>query len=53
MKIDAGVALMILKLVLCNAQVMKWLKAEAAKSETPIDDTAVKIVEFLLCGAEE
>lgn len=51
MKIDANLALLILRLVLCNASLLTWLKSEAAKSETPIDDTAIKVVEMLLCGA--
>lgn len=53
MKIDAGFALMILRLILCNKTMLDWLKAEAAKTSTPIDDTAIKIIEALLCGSEE
>lgn len=53
MKIDAGFALMILRFVLCNKSILDWLKAEAAKTGTPIDDTAVKLIEALLCGSEE
>lgn len=51
MKIDAKLALLILRLVLCNQTLLGWLKSEAAKSETPIDDTAIKVVEMILCGA--
>lgn len=53
LKIDASFALMLLRFVLCNEKLMTWLRTEAAKSETPIDDTAVKIIEWTLCGSEE
>ncbi len=36
-------------MILCNDEMLSWLKAEAKKTETPIDDTAVEIVEMLLC----
>jgi|GEM_PF-6386978 len=49
MKFDANIILYILRLVLCSDETLKWLKAEAAKTDTPIDDTAVAIVEMLLC----
>ncbi len=49
MKFDASIIVYILRLVLCNDEMIKWLKAEAAKTGTPIDDTAVAIIEMLLC----
>jgi hypothetical protein len=53
MKIDANFALMLLRLVLCNEKLLSWLKAEAAKTDTPVDDTAVKVLEFVLCGEDK
>lgn len=53
MKVDANFGLMILRMVICSGPILPWLKAEAAKSETPIDDTAVRIIEGVLCGSEE
>ena len=38
---------MVLRFVL-NDKLLDWLKAEAKKTDTPIDDTAVAIIEFLL-----
>lgn len=52
MKIDASFALMILRFVLCNEKMLTWLKTEAAKTETPVDDTTVRVVEMLLCGSD-
>lgn len=53
MKIDAGFALMLLRFVLCNEKLLTWLRTEAAKTETPIDDTAVRIIEWTLGGDQE
>ena len=47
MKISVNIILMILRFVL-NDNLIAWLKAEAKKTDTPIDDTAVAIIEFLL-----
>jgi hypothetical protein len=52
MKIDANFGLMILRLVLCNEKMLAWLKAEAAKTETPIDDTAIRLIEMVVCSSE-
>lgn len=40
----------ILRMVLCNDEMMDWMEKEAKKSTTPIDDIAVKMVGMLLCG---
>ena len=53
MKIDAGFGMMLLRFVLCNEKLMGWLETESAKSETPLDDTAVKVIKWVLCGSEE
>jgi hypothetical protein len=37
------------RLLLCNEPFIKWLKEEASKSSTPIDDYAVEAVFTLLC----
>ena len=47
MKIPVSIILMVLRFVL-NDKLLDWLKAEAKKTDTPIDDTAVAIIEFLL-----
>lgn len=49
MKFDPTIIIYILRLVLCNESMLVWLREEAKKSATPIDDTAVAIVEMLLC----
>lgn len=41
---------MVLRFVL-NDKLIAWLKVEAKKTDTPIDDTAVAIIEFLLSPA--
>lgn len=53
MKIDASVVLMFLRLILCDAKILTWLESEAAKTTTPIDDTAVKGIKYLLCPETE
>lgn len=50
MKMPVSVILMVLRLVL-NDSLIAWLKTEAKKTDTPIDDTAVAIIEFLLSPA--
>lgn len=52
MKFDASTVLYILGFVLCNEKMLTWLKAEAKKTETPIDDTAIAIIEMFLCQKE-
>ncbi len=47
MKISVSIILMILRFVL-NENLIAWLKTEAKKTDTPIDDTAIAIIEFLL-----
>lgn len=47
MKIQVSVILMILRFIL-NENLIAWLKEQAKKTDTPIDDTAVAIIEFLL-----
>ena len=42
-------ALYILRLILCNPATLPWLKDQAKKSDTMIDDHMVEIVELLLC----
>lgn len=49
MKFDPTIVIYILRMVLCNEAILSWLREEAKKSATPIDDTAVSIVEMLLC----
>ncbi len=49
MKFDATIIVYILRLVLCNDAILTWLREEAKKSATPIDDTAVALIEMLLC----
>ena len=39
----------ILRLILCNQATLSWLKEQAEKSDTPIDDYMVNIIEQLLC----
>lgn len=53
MKFDASTVLYILGFVLCNEKMLTWLKAEAKKTETPIDDTAIAIIEMFLCQKEQ
>lgn len=45
--------LVFLRLILCRPEVIKWLREEAKKSTTPIDDIAVSIIVKLLCGSTE
>lgn len=52
MKFDVSTVLYILGFVLCNEKTLAWLKAEAKKSETPIDDTTIAIIEMLLCSKD-
>lgn len=40
------------RLLICNEAFMQWLKAEAVKSSTPIDDYAVEALFTLLCSAK-
>ncbi len=49
MKFDPKIIIYILGLVLCNETMLAWLREEAKKTATPIDDTAVSIIEMLLC----
>ena len=49
MKFDTNTIIIILRLILCNEEILTWLKAEAKKTSTPIDDTTIMIVEMLLC----
>lgn len=46
---DPRFVIYILRLVLCNPQFLAWLKEQAKKTDTPIDDTAVALIEVLLC----
>lgn len=39
----------ILRLLLCNTEMLEWLKKQAKVSNTPIDDMAIDIIEMLLC----
>jgi hypothetical protein len=41
-----------LRLILCNPEILNWLKTEAAKSSTPIDDYAVQAISALLCPSK-
>jgi len=47
MKMPVSVILMVLRFVL-NDSLISWLREQAKKTDTPIDDTAVAIIEFLL-----
>jgi len=41
----------IIKMILCNPDVRKWIEDKAGSTSTPIDDLAVKILYLLLgCG---
>lgn len=51
-KIDVSIVLVILRMVLCNDKMLTWLKEQAKKSDTPIDDTGVRILELILCEGE-
>lgn len=53
MKIDSIFGFKILRMILCSGPVLPWLKEEAKKSDTPIDDTAIRIIEGVLCGDDE
>ena len=44
--------LFILRLVLCNEKVVAWLREEATKTTTPIDNIAIDVVQHVLCGRE-
>jgi len=46
--ITADVILEILRLIVCG-DVLEWLRQQAEKSETPIDDLGVELLEKLLC----
>jgi hypothetical protein len=39
----------ILRLILCNPQMLEWLEAEAQKTDTPVDDTILAILKLALC----
>ena len=41
--------LYLVRLLLCNSEVIAWLKEQAQKSETPIDDTMLQGIQYLLC----
>jgi len=41
--------LYILRLIFCNSDVLAWLKEQAKKSDSKIDDYMVEIIESLLC----
>jgi len=40
----------ILQLILCNPQMLEWMREQAQKSDTPIDDIGIKVLEILLCN---
>ena len=41
----------IIKMILCNPDVRKWIEDQAANTSTPIDNLAVKVLYLLLnCG---
>ena len=44
--------LYVLRLILCNTKTSEWLKAQAKKTDTPIDDYAIGLIEYLLCPDE-
>lgn len=50
MKVES--ALFILRLVLCNERVVAWLREEAEKTSTPIDNIAIDVIQYVLCGRE-
>ena len=50
MKVPISIIVMILRFIL-NDKLIAWLKTEAKKTDTPIDDTAVAVIEFLLSPA--
>ena len=52
MKLDPAIIVYILRLVLCNDRILIWLKEQAKKTETPLDDISVTIIEMLLCSKE-
>ena len=39
----------ILRLILCDPAILAWLKEQAKKTDSPIDDYMVEIIESLLC----
>lgn len=41
--------LYLLRLLLCNNEIVTWMKEQAQKSETPIDDNIVAGIQYLLC----
>jgi hypothetical protein len=43
------IIIQILKLIFCNHEVMTWLEEQAAKTSTPIDDVAIRVLKLLLC----
>jgi hypothetical protein len=48
---EARTVLGIIKMILCNPEVKKWIEDQAAHTSTPIDNLAVKILYLLLgCG---
>lgn len=46
----AEVIVQILRLILCNQEMLAWLEEQAAKTNTPIDDMMVGVLKLLLCG---
>ena len=48
---EAKTVLGIIKMILCNPDVKKWIEDQAAHTSTPIDNLAVKVLYLLLnCG---
>lgn len=48
---EAKTVLGIVKMILCNPDVRKWIEDQAAHTTTPIDNLAVKVLYLLLgCG---
>jgi hypothetical protein len=46
----AEIIIQILRLILCNNEMMAWLEEQAAKTNTPVDDVMVGVLKLLLCG---
>lgn len=45
-----NVIVYLIRAILCNEQLQKWLREEAKKTNTPIDDLALDALDALLCG---